>query len=129
MKRYEITLDIINACNFSQDEWNNLFWDVDEEPNSSDEGINVKYYDFVEGFDPVDPALLEDPSKEVYYLDVYDEMAGELYPSVAKLLKQNPKLCNLHTQDVVEEETSDEEEISFKKKRIPSDEELEKMTY
>jgi hypothetical protein len=110
VKQYVIFLHHIEACNFTEDEWNNLFWAIDEEPNSSDDGIHINYYDFTMGFDPMDSGLIDGYTTEKYFLDIYDDKALELYPSVAKLLAQEPPLYDKEKEKrhMTEEEINNE---------------------
>ncbi len=80
----------IKAAHYTKEEYENLWWDQDEEPNSTD-GSDRKYYDLLCGYDTMDPGLISGYTTELYVLEIIDpEMVKEHYPLVQRLLDMNP---------------------------------------
>ena len=84
--QYVVFKEHIDKCNFSKEEWENLWWDQDEVPNTEEDGGLYRfYYEFEEMFDTMDPGLITGQTTEKYLLTIYDEEAYEKYPLVKRL--------------------------------------------
>jgi len=89
-KEYVILPEHIKAAHYTEEEYEKLWWDQDEEPNSTD-GCDRKYYDLLCGYDTMDPGLISGYTTELYVLEIIDsEMVKEHYPLVQRLLDLNP---------------------------------------
>ena len=85
--QYVVFPEHINKCNFSKEEWENLWWEQNEVPNTEEYGGLYRfYYEFEEMFEPMDPGLSQDRTTEKYLLTIYNEEASEKYPLVKRLL-------------------------------------------
>lgn len=83
---YVVFPEHIDKCSFSKEEWENLWWDQDEVPNSEEDGgIYRFYYEFEELFDSMDIGLITGKTIECYSLSIFNEDAYEKYPLVKRL--------------------------------------------
>ena len=84
--QYVVFHEHIDKCNFSKDEWTDLWWDQDKVPNAEEDGgIYRFYYEFEEMFDAMDPGLITGNTTEMYLLTIYDDEAYVRYPLVKML--------------------------------------------
>ena len=111
IKQYCVFPEHIEACHFTKEEYENLWWDVDEYPNRDNEdSLEDNYYNFECLYDTNDPGLISGYTTEMYLLEIYDEKVSELYPNVKRLLKTNPPEYDTElygkrhlTEDVIKE--------------------------
>ena len=96
IKEYCIFPEHIEACHFTKEEWENLWWDIDEYPNrDNEESLVDNYYDFECMFDTMDPGLISRYTTEKYLLSIFDEETLEKYPLVKRLVDTNPPEYNI----------------------------------
>ena len=95
LKEYCIFPEHIEACHFTKEEYENLWWDIDEYPNRDNEDSLVdNYYCFDCMYDTNDPGLISGKCTEKYLLSIYDEETLEKYPLVKRLVETNPPEFN-----------------------------------
>lgn len=95
IKQYCVFPEHIDRCEFSKEEYENLWWDQDDYPNREDEdSLEDNYYMFDCMFDTNDSGLINGKTTEKYILNIYDEKTLEMYPLVARLVAQNPPEYN-----------------------------------
>ena len=91
LKEYCVFPEHIERCHFTKEEYENLWWDQDDPPNSEEEGGIYRYhYEFEQLFDSNDPGLISGYTTEMYMLTIYSEEATTLYPLVKRLISTNP---------------------------------------
>ncbi len=96
-KTYVVFEEHIERCHLTDSEYENLWWDQWEEPNTTDEMLNdIKFYEFTEGYDAMDPGLISGYTTRKYLLDLYapEEEVAKQYPIVGKILAQHPPIYN-----------------------------------
>ena len=95
IKEYCVFPEHIEACHFTKEEYENLWWDQDEYPNRDNEDSLVdNYYCFDCMYDTNDPGLISGKCTENYLLSIYDEETLEKYPLVKRLVETNPPEYN-----------------------------------
>ena len=95
IKEYCVFPEHIEACHFTKEEYENLWWDIDDYPNRDNEDSVVdNYYSFDCMFDTMDSGLIDGQCTEKYLLSIYDEKTLEKYPLVKRLIDTNPPEYN-----------------------------------
>jgi hypothetical protein len=101
IKEYCVFPEHIKACNFTKEEYENLWWDQDEYPNrATEDSVEDEYYWFSELYDTNDPGIISGYTTEKYLLEIYDEETLEKYPLIKRLVGTNPPEYNreIHTK-------------------------------
>ena len=94
IKQYCVFPEHIDACHFSKEEYESLWWDQDEYPNRDNEdSVDGNYY-FESLYDTNDPGLISGYTTEKYILEIYGEDTLEKYPLVKRLVDTNPPVYN-----------------------------------
>ena len=116
IKEYCIFPEHIDACHFTEEEYENLWWDQDEYPNRASEDSYVdEYYCFECLFDTNDSGLNNGECTEKYILSIYDEETLGKYPLVKRLVDTNPPEYN---REIHYKRKMSEEEIKEALKNI-----------
>ena len=109
IKEYCVFPEHIKACNFTDEEWENLWWDQDEYPNrATEDSFEDEYYYFTELYDTNDSGRISGYTTEKYLLEIYDEETLDKYPLVKRLVDTNPPVYN---QEIHSKRHMTEEEI------------------
>lgn len=95
LKEYCIFPEHIEACHFTKEEYENLWWDIEEYPNrATEDSLEDEYYLFECMYDTNDPGLISGECTEKYLLSIYNEETLEKYPLVKRLVETNPPEFN-----------------------------------
>ena len=89
-KVYVVYPEHLKVCNFTSEEWENVWWDQSEEPNTDEDDIQRYYYEFEDLFDSNDPGLINGYTTEKYLLTIYkdEDIVRKQYPLIGRMLDQ-----------------------------------------
>ena len=117
IKEYCVFPEHIEACHFTKEEYENLWWDQDEYPNrATEDSLEDEYYWFECMYDTNDPGLISGYTTEKYLLSIYDKETLEKYPLVKRLVDTNPPEYNpeMHCKRHMAEEEIKEALLNLK---------------